>query len=83
MALFERVVRSPLEFTFKDDQNGKYAQQVAKELEGKSNLLMDATYMPTNEDTRHRGRRESVYEPHIGDQCGGAVCMGGTRCGAG
>lgn len=62
MALFERVVRSPLEFTFKDDQNGKYAQVVAKELEGKSNLLMDATYMPTNEDTRHRGRRDESFK---------------------
>jgi len=55
-------VRSPLEFTFKDDQNGKFAQQVAKELEGKSNLLMDATYMPTNEDTRHRGRRDESFK---------------------
>ena len=55
-------MRSPLEFTFKDDQNGKFAQQVAKELEGKSNLLMDATYMPTNEDTRHRGRRDESFK---------------------
>jgi len=62
MALFERVVRSPLEFTFADDQQGKLAQVVAKELEGKSNLLMDATYMPTNEDTRHRGRRDESFK---------------------
>lgn len=55
-------MRGPLEFTFKDDQNGKFAQQVAKELEGKSNLLMDATYMPTNEDTRHRGRRDESFK---------------------
>lgn len=61
-ALFERVVRSPLEFTFKDDDNGKYAQIVTKELEGKSNLLMDATYMPTSEDTRHRGRRDESFK---------------------
>lgn len=62
MALFERIVRSPLEFTFADDRNGKYAQQVAKELEGKSNLLMDATYMPTSEDTRHKGRRDESFK---------------------
>ena len=35
---------------------------VAKELEGKSNLLMDATYMPTSEDTRHRGRRDESFK---------------------
>lgn len=54
---FERIVRSPLEYQFGTDKQGAYAQQVVKELEGKSNLLMDATYMPTSEDTRHRGRR--------------------------
>lgn len=59
---YERIVRSPLEFTFRNDENGKYAQVVAKELEGKSNLLMDATYMPTSEDTRHRGRRDESFK---------------------
>ena len=61
-ALFERIVRSPLEFTFADDAQGRMAQQVAKEIQGKSNLLMDATYMPTSEDTRHRGRRDESFK---------------------
>ena len=57
MPMFEKAVRNPHEFTFKDDFRGRAAQQVVKELDGKSNLLMDAVYMKSNEDTRHRGRR--------------------------
>lgn len=62
MEKISRIARSPLEFAFSDDKQGKYAQQIAKELEGKSNLLMDATYMPTSEDTRHRGKRDESFK---------------------
>lgn len=62
MPMFESAVRTPLEFTFKDDFQGKSAQQVVKELDGKSNLLMDAVYMKSSEDTRHRGRRNEYVK---------------------
>ena len=55
---FERIVRSPLEYSFQNDDNGAFAQQIVKEMERTSNILMDATYMPTSEDSRHRGYRD-------------------------
>lgn len=55
---FERIVRSPLEYSFLTDENGQFAQQIVKEMERTSNILMDATYMPTSEDSRHRGYRD-------------------------
>ena len=55
---FERIVRSPLEYSFLNDDNGAFAQQIVKEMERTSNILMDATYMPTSEDSRHRGYRD-------------------------
>lgn len=54
---FERIVRSPLEYSFDSTPEGGFAQQIVKELEGKSNILMDATYMPSSEESRHKGRR--------------------------
>lgn len=55
---FERIVRNPLDYSFLNDDNGAFAQQIVKEMERTSNILMDATYMPTSEDSRHRGYRD-------------------------
>lgn len=53
-----KLARTPLEFSFGSDKQGAYAQQITRELDGKSNLLMDAVYMPSSEDTRHKIRRD-------------------------
>lgn len=56
---FERIVRSPLEYSFDSKtDDGVYGQQIVKEMERTSHILMDATYMPSNEDSRHRGKRD-------------------------
>ncbi len=56
---FESVVRNPLDYSFDSAGNGAFAQQIVKEIEGHSNILLDATYMATSEDSRHRGKRDT------------------------
>lgn len=65
---FERIVRSPLEYSFDNSEGGKYAQQIVKEMETVTNILVDATYMPASEDSIHVGKRdeESVKETAVG-----------------
>lgn len=61
---FERIVRAPLEYSFDPTPDGQYAQQMVKEMETVTNILVDATYMPASEDSIHIGKRdeESVKE---------------------
>ena len=65
---FERIVRSPLEYSFDNTEAGQYAQQIVKEMETVTNILVDATYMPASEDSIHIGKRdeESVKETAVG-----------------
>ena len=51
---FERIVRSPLEYSFDSKtDDGVYGQQIVKEMERTSHILMDATYMPSSSTTAH------------------------------
>lgn len=65
---FERIVRAPLEYAFDGTEQGMYAQQIVKEMETVTNILVDATYMPASEDSIHIGKRDegSVKETAVG-----------------
>lgn len=65
---FERIVRAPLEYAFDGTEQGQYAQQIVKEMETVTNILVDATYMPASEDSIHVGKRdeESIKETAVG-----------------
>ena len=65
---FERIVRAPLEYSFDSTPEGQYAQQMVKEMETVTNILVDATYMPASEDSIHIGKRdeEAVKETAVG-----------------
>lgn len=65
---FERIVRAPLEYAFDNSDEGQMTQQLVKEMETVTNILVDATYMPASEDTIHTGRRneEAVKETAVG-----------------
>lgn len=65
---FERIVRAPLEYTFDSSDEGQMSQQLVKEMETVTNILVDATYMPSSEDSIHTGKRdeESIQETAVG-----------------